>query len=114
MPSCARQLWVTRRMLRCILVMATSSVRESKRPGIPTVRGALIEPYSLRATALVAGGNRSMAVTSSVSASHSSGGLSEVEAWVERVSRTTQPDQIVWCDGSDTENQQLIDQMLSD
>ncbi len=55
-----------------------------------------------------------MAVTSSVSASHSSGGLSEVEAWVERVSRTTQPDQIVWCDGSDTENQQLIDQMLSD
>jgi len=55
-----------------------------------------------------------MAITSSVSASQSSGGLSEVEAWVEQVSRTTQPDRIVWCDGSDAENQQLIDQMLSD
>jgi phosphoenolpyruvate carboxykinase (GTP) len=55
-----------------------------------------------------------MAITSSVSASQSSGGLSEVEAWVEQVSRTTRPDRIVWCDGSDAENQQLIDQMLSD
>lgn len=55
-----------------------------------------------------------MAVTSSVSASQSSGGLSEVEAWVERVAQTTRPDQVVWCDGSEAENQRLIGQMLSD
>jgi phosphoenolpyruvate carboxykinase (GTP) len=39
---------------------------------------------------------------------------SSVEEWVEEVSRTTHPDQVVWCDGSDAENDRLIDQMVSD
>ncbi len=37
-----------------------------------------------------------------------------VEQWVEDVSRTTRPRNVVWCDGSEQENQRLIEQMLSD
>jgi phosphoenolpyruvate carboxykinase (GTP) len=37
-----------------------------------------------------------------------------VEQWVEDVSRTTKPKNIVWCDGSDQENERLIQQMLGD
>ncbi len=37
-----------------------------------------------------------------------------VEQWVEDVSRTTQPKTIVWCDGSEQENERLIQQMLAD
>src|SRR5258707_1121986 len=37
-----------------------------------------------------------------------------VEAWVDDVVRTTHPDNVVWCDGSDAENDRLIDQMSSD
>src|ERR671933_183347 len=39
---------------------------------------------------------------------------SSVEEWVDEVARTTQPDRVVWCDGSDAENERLTDQMLSD
>jgi len=39
---------------------------------------------------------------------------SSVESWVEEVSQTTRPDNVVWCDGSDAENERLIGQMLAD
>jgi phosphoenolpyruvate carboxykinase (GTP) len=39
---------------------------------------------------------------------------SSVEQWVEEVARTTHPDSIVWCDGSDAENERLTAQMLAD
>jgi len=32
--------------------------------------------------------------------------------WVEEMARITQPERVVWCDGSDEENQRLIDAML--
>ncbi|WP_061960761.1 phosphoenolpyruvate carboxykinase (GTP) [Demequina flava] len=35
-----------------------------------------------------------------------------VVAWVERMAALTQPDQIVWCDGSDEERQGLIDGLV--
>src|ERR1700682_2835721 len=38
---------------------------------------------------------------------------SSVEEWVDEVSRTTRPDHVVWCDGSEAENDRLIDQMVS-
>jgi phosphoenolpyruvate carboxykinase (GTP) len=40
--------------------------------------------------------------------------MSSVEAWVDEVARTTRPDRVVWCDGSDAENDRLVDQMVSD
>jgi phosphoenolpyruvate carboxykinase (GTP) len=39
---------------------------------------------------------------------------SSVEEWVDEVARTTRPDRVVWCDGSDAENDRLIAQMVSD
>src|SRR5260370_36012136 len=39
---------------------------------------------------------------------------SAVDDWVDDVSRTTRPDQIVWCDGTDAEIDRLIDLMVSD
>src|SRR5919202_4480079 len=39
---------------------------------------------------------------------------SSVEEWVDEVARTTHPDKVVWCDGSDAENDRLIEQMVSD
>jgi phosphoenolpyruvate carboxykinase (GTP) len=39
---------------------------------------------------------------------------SSVEQWVDEVARTTHPDQVVWCDGSEAENEQLIGEMLTD
>ena len=39
---------------------------------------------------------------------------SSVEQWVEQVAQTTHPDNVVWCDGSNAENDRLIDQMVSD
>jgi phosphoenolpyruvate carboxykinase (GTP) len=38
---------------------------------------------------------------------------SSVEEWVDTVSRTTRPDNVVWCDGSTAENDRLIDEMVS-
>jgi phosphoenolpyruvate carboxykinase (GTP) len=40
--------------------------------------------------------------------------MSSVEEWVDEVARTTHPDKVHWCDGSEAENQQLIEQMLAD
>ena len=37
---------------------------------------------------------------------------SSVEQWVEEVSRFTRPKQVVWCDGTEAENDRLIEQML--
>jgi phosphoenolpyruvate carboxykinase (GTP) len=39
---------------------------------------------------------------------------SSVEEWVDEVSRFTHPDNVVWCDGSNAENDRLIDLMVSD
>jgi phosphoenolpyruvate carboxykinase (GTP) len=39
---------------------------------------------------------------------------SSVEQWVEDVARTTRPKKIVWCDGSEAENERLIGEMLDD
>jgi phosphoenolpyruvate carboxykinase (GTP) len=39
---------------------------------------------------------------------------SSVEEWVDEVARTTRPDRVVWCDGSDAENDRLVDEMVSD
>jgi phosphoenolpyruvate carboxykinase (GTP) len=38
--------------------------------------------------------------------------LAALNSWVESVAQLTQPSSIHWCDGSDNENQQLIDLML--
>jgi phosphoenolpyruvate carboxykinase (GTP) len=39
---------------------------------------------------------------------------SSVEEWVDEVARTTHPDTVIWCDGSDAENGRLIGQMVHD
>ena len=39
---------------------------------------------------------------------------SSVDEWVDEVARTTHPDRVVWCDGSEQENQRLIAQMVDD
>jgi phosphoenolpyruvate carboxykinase (GTP) len=36
------------------------------------------------------------------------------ERWVEEAAQLTQPARVVWCDGSDEENQKLVDGMLAD
>ena len=48
-----------------------------------------------------------MAVTSPVSKSQTPDDFSSVEAWVDSVAALTHPDNVVWCDGTDAENQQL-------
>src|SRR6266571_1154436 len=39
---------------------------------------------------------------------------SGVEQWVEEMARQTKPDQIVWCDGTEAENERLVGEMLAD
>ncbi|MDX2167228.1 MAG: phosphoenolpyruvate carboxykinase, partial [Deltaproteobacteria bacterium] len=36
-----------------------------------------------------------------------------VEKWVDEVAAHTRPDRVMWCDGSEGENQRLIDEMLA-
>ena len=37
-----------------------------------------------------------------------------LEKWVDESARLTKPSKIVWCDGSQAENERLVDQMLRD
>src|ERR687883_520354 len=39
---------------------------------------------------------------------------SSVEEWVDEVARTTRPDRVVWCDGSEAEYNRLVEQMVGD
>ena len=39
--------------------------------------------------------------------------LASLKQWVDDVARLTQPERIQWCDGSDAENQALVDLMLA-
>jgi phosphoenolpyruvate carboxykinase (GTP) len=40
--------------------------------------------------------------------------MTPAEEWVAQVERTTRPERVVWCDGSDAENARLLEQMLAD
>jgi phosphoenolpyruvate carboxykinase (GTP) len=40
--------------------------------------------------------------------------MARAERWVEEVAATTRPDRVVWCDGSQVENDRLVEQMLAD
>ena len=40
--------------------------------------------------------------------------MTPAEDWVAQVERTTRPERVVWCDGSDAENARLLEQMLAD
>jgi phosphoenolpyruvate carboxykinase (GTP) len=40
--------------------------------------------------------------------------MTPAERWVDEVARTTRPDRVVWCDGSETENQRLVEGMVAD
>lgn len=37
-----------------------------------------------------------------------------LQTWVDHVASVTKPDRVVWCDGSDAENERLVQQMLAD
>jgi phosphoenolpyruvate carboxykinase (GTP) len=40
--------------------------------------------------------------------------MTPAEKWVDEVARTTRPDRVAWCDGSEAENRRLVDGMLAD
>jgi phosphoenolpyruvate carboxykinase (GTP) len=40
--------------------------------------------------------------------------MTPVERWVDEVARTTTPDRVAWCDGSEEENRRIVDGMLAD
>jgi len=40
--------------------------------------------------------------------------MKPVERWVDEVAKTTQPERVVWCDGSQAENDRLVEHMLAD
>ena len=40
--------------------------------------------------------------------------MTPVEHWVDEVARTTHPERVVWCDGSEAENQSIVESMLRD
>jgi phosphoenolpyruvate carboxykinase (GTP) len=40
--------------------------------------------------------------------------MNSVERWVEEVARQTRPERVVWCDGSEAENERIMEEMLAD
>ena len=40
--------------------------------------------------------------------------MKPVEQWVGEMERTLRPDRVVWCDGSESENTRLVEEMLAD
>ena len=40
--------------------------------------------------------------------------MTPAERWVQSIEKTLRPDRVVWCDGSQSENDRLIEQMLAD
>src|SRR5262245_29690006 len=40
--------------------------------------------------------------------------MTSAERWVEETARMTRPDRVVWCDGSESENERLVEGMLAD
>src|SRR5262245_66035263 len=40
--------------------------------------------------------------------------MTPAERWVDEVARTTKPSKVVWCDGSEAENERLVEGMLAD
>src|SRR5512136_413106 len=40
--------------------------------------------------------------------------MNAAERWVESVAATVCPSRVVWCDGSDAENDRLVEQMIAD
>ncbi len=40
--------------------------------------------------------------------------MTEAARWVEEMARITRPDRVVWCDGSESENERLMEGMLAD
>ena len=40
--------------------------------------------------------------------------MNPAQRWVDEMARSTRPDRVVWCDGSEAESQRLVEDMLRD
>ena len=40
--------------------------------------------------------------------------MTPAERWVDEIARTTRPEKVVWCDGSEAENERLVQKMVGD